>query len=515
MSMNVNASGFIIAAIGFFLTRFTVTLALYESPVQFYLSGVLPLTLGLGLAAFGVALAVADIEPSLVRTTARWCVIGAGTMLILVSLTLLGTAVDGIPTVTMIRSQAYLSNFLIGGSVGGTLTGLYAARTRRQRGELQQHTNRLVILNRLLRHEILNSVTVIRGYASLSRDEHAGTGKVIEKRLTAIEQTIDQVKYLTRRAGQNDGSRKLIKIEDTIQQSVEEVSSRHSGAAISIESIPETAKVVADEQLAQVFTHLLENALIHGRDETPTVEVTVTRTSVRVSVKDNGPGLPESQQALLETPDIEEFDDPTAGFGLKIVRLLVENYRGTLETESGASGTTVTVVLPRANAETIGLQPTRTDVDTVRPTIQHMLVTLGASVVAGVFFGIAAMALGRSVAGIGVFYGAVNPVIGWLTHEFHSIVFGFIFVNLVSMAPERYRTSVLAYVAIGAVWGLVLWVGASGIIAPIWLQLLGIPAPIPNLTFWSFVTHLVWGISLGALTAWGYKYLAARDDTSR
>ncbi|WP_332897322.1 ATP-binding protein [Haladaptatus sp. CMSO5] len=515
MGQKLNASGLVVAGIGFFLTRFTVTLALFENPVQFYLAGVLPLTLGLGLAAFGVALAVSDIEPALVRTTARWCVIGAGTMLILVILTLLGRSPDGIPSVTVIRSQAYLSNFLIGGSVGGTLTGLYAARTHRQRGELEQQTNRLVILNRLLRHEVLNSVTVIRGYATMSRDEHSGVQNVIEKRLTAIERTIDEVKYLTRRAGQTDGSMERIDIEQSLQQSVKAVTDRHPEARITIKSIPEHAKVVADEQLVQVFTHLLENAVVHGHDETPTVEVVVTRNSVRVSVRDDGPGLPESQQALLETAAIEEFDDPTTGFGLKIVRLLVENYRGTIETESGARGTKVTIALPRANEAAAGLEPSKTGGDTVRPTIQHLLVTLVASVAAGVVFGIAAILLGRSVAGIGVFYGSVNGVIGWLTHEFHSIVFGFVFVNLVSMAPERYQTSVPAYVAIGAAWGLVLWVVAAGIIAPIWLRLLGIAAPIPNLTFWSFVAHLVWGVSLGALTAWGYKYLTARESAIR
>ena len=142
MGRRIHYSGFVVAGIGFFLTRFTVTLAIYESPLRFYLAGVVPLALGLGLAAFGVALAVADVEASLVRTTAVWCVVGFLTMLVLVVLTLLGST-GGMSNVEAIRSRTYLSNFLIGGSVGGTLTGLYAARNRQQRSELQQQTNRL------------------------------------------------------------------------------------------------------------------------------------------------------------------------------------------------------------------------------------------------------------------------------------------------------------------------------------------------------------------------------------
>lgn len=37
----VNYSGLVVAGIGFFLTRFTVTLA-FEDPVRFYLAGVVP-----------------------------------------------------------------------------------------------------------------------------------------------------------------------------------------------------------------------------------------------------------------------------------------------------------------------------------------------------------------------------------------------------------------------------------------------------------------------------------------
>ena len=86
----MNYGGHVVAGVGFFLTRFTVTLAFYDEPLQFYLGGVVPLALDLGLAAFGMALAVGDVEASLAWTTARWCLIGAGTMLLLVVLTVLG-----------------------------------------------------------------------------------------------------------------------------------------------------------------------------------------------------------------------------------------------------------------------------------------------------------------------------------------------------------------------------------------------------------------------------------------
>lgn len=505
MVERVNYSGLVVAGIGFFLTRFTVALAIYDDPIRFYFAGVVPLVLGLGLAAFGVALAVADVRGRVARTTAIWCVIGLGTMALLVFLTVLGSTAGDLDRVATSRSRAYLSNFLIGGSVGGTLTGLYAARTRRQQGEIREQANRLHVLNRLLRHEIINAVAVIRGWLTEIGRDDSRAKEVIEERAVAIERTIDQVKYLARSTATDGFSRAEIDLRTCLEESVETVTERHPTAEISMKPCPADLPVRATDRLTLVFTHLLENSIEHGGDSRPELAVSVGETQVRVSVRDRGPGLPESQRALLETGEIQEYDDPETGFGLNVARLLVEDFSGTIETEIDSDGTTVTVVLPRATNDRDLQRPIPVGVDRVRPSMPHLLVTTGSALVAGVFYGVASELLGGSVAGIGVFYGVENGIVGWFTHEFHSVVFAFVFAGLISITPERYRSQTLAYVGIGAGWAFVLWVVAAGVIAPVWLRLIGIPAGIPNFSGRLLVSHLVWGISLGVLTAWGYR----------
>lgn len=506
MSARLNYGGLVIAGVGFFLTRFTVTLATGD-PLRFYLAGVVPLMLGLGLAAFGVALTVADVQASIVRTTAIWCVIGAGSMLVLVVLTLLGSTPDGALNLAAIRSQTALSNFLIGGSVGGTLTGLYAARNRRQREELSQQTNRLWVLNRILRHEILNAVTVIRGYATLDTDDH-DTGERIEEYSATIEQTIEEVKHLTRAAGTRETSTAVVDLGDHLEASVRSVRENFTNADISVTVPSEELSVRANERLKQVFTPLIENAVVHADQGAPSVDIRVTTTAakVHVNITDKGPGLPERQRRLLETGEIEEFDDPSSGFDLNLVRLLVENYGGQIETDV-EDGTTVTVVLQRAGDPETSVEPSRTRLSGVRPATPHLVVTLGASLLAGIPYGVTAEQLGGSVAAIGVFYGVGNPIVGWLTHEFHSVVFGFVFAGIVSLAPARFRHHLPAYTAIGIGWALTLWILAAGFIAPIWLNLLGISMSIPTFSKIILLSHLTWGISLGVLTALGYEYV--------
>jgi len=564
MSGHPNYSGLVIAGVGFVLTRFTVTMAISQDAMRFYVGGVVPLALGLGLAAFGVALTVSDVDPRVVRTTAIWCVVGATAMLLLVVLTLLGSTPDGMLDLESVRSQTYLSNFLIGGSIGGTLTGLYAGRNRRQRRVLRQQRNRLEVLNRMLRHEVLNALTAIRGHAALGKDSNGRTERVVEERSADIEATIEEVSSLTRRTDRPTRSG-AVRLAAVLEESVATVTDRHPEASVSLESVPDDLAVRADGRLARVFTHLLENAVVHGADDSPAVEVTTDRSGVQVTVADAGPGLPANQQRLLESGDIEEFDDPSTGFGLNVVRLLVETYGGTVETavhgevdrdgnresdqggdqggdqadnqgdnqgrngtadpaagsaldaeaarDATESGTRITITVPRAEDDPLGLT-SRRGIAGVGTTLPHLAITLVAAVLAGVTYGLASEVLGQSIAGIGVFYGTAAPTVGWITHEFHSVVFGFAYVGLLGLVPIGYREGILSrlgtFFGVGVAWALVLWIGAAGVLAPVWLQLSGIAAPIPSLQGDLLVPHLVWGLTLAGTTALGFEIVASR-----
>ena len=518
MTGRVTYSGIVVAGIGFFVTRFTVTLTIYTDPIRFYVAGIVPLSIGLGLAAFGVALAVADVDPAVVRRTALWCVLGTGAMFVFALLTLFGSS-GGPMAVSSPFFRSYLSNFLIGGSLGGTLTGLYAARNSQQRRQLRQHSNRLVVLNRMLRHEVLNAVTAIRGFTSIEGDLSGRAGEVVRDRSVAIEGTIEDVKHLTHESGDRADRTVPVALDGQLRAAVDAVEERHPEVEVSVESPAVGLAVSADDRLVEVFSLLLENAVVHGGDDRPDVSVTTTKSRVRVSVSDDGPGLPADQRRLLETGDIDEFDDPTTGFGLNLVRLYVEEYDATIETAVDDAGTSVTVELKRARPATGTLGPTSLDFADLEPAIPHLAIAVVTSLAAGVVYGLISEALGGSVAGIGVFYGTVDPVVGWISHQFHSVVFGFVFVGLVSVVPERWPDGYPTYVGLALGWAVVLWVVAAGVVAPAWLRLDGTPVPIPNLTARLLVNHLAWGLTLGLLTAAGYRHvlpqLYARFDRFR
>lgn len=131
-----------------------------------------------------------------------------------------------------------------------------------------------------------------------------------------------------------------------------------------------------------------------------------------------------------------------------------------------------------------------------------------AALVAGVVMGFMIQFVMGIMPVIGALYGAPGIVTGWIAHLFHSVVFGLIYAAVVDRpALAEYATRVGSGVALGAAYGVVVWVVAAAIVMPLWLSALGMNAPaVPNFNPTSLVGHLVFGVLLGA----GYALLRSR-----
>lgn len=493
----VATGGLVLAGVGFVLTRFTVTGAATETTTTFLLAGLLPLVLGLGLSAVGVSLAVGSYSTVFVRSIARWCLagtVGAGGLVVV---TLLGGGVD-LTDMAAVRSQLSLSTVLIGGAVGGALTGVYAGRNRCYRRDLHERANRLVVLNRLLRDRVVNSATAIRAHADLlGRDGNESSADVVAAKADGIVETVDRVGDLAETGDEPAGRVDLVA---GVERALSTVQAAHPDAEFSLEA-PAQLHVRAGSRLGTVVGHLLGNAAEHSNSDRPQVRVAVETAGQHavLQVSDDGPGLPESQRALLERGEIAEYDDPTTGFGLNIVRLFAERFDGRLRTEVD-DGTTIELALPRAvdgsrNRHTV----TAPALDTSRG-----VVAAGAALVAGLAMAGAMTGLDGDLLAIGALYGIEEPVVALVTHEFHSVVFGLVYAAVLGVAGA---TRAIDRFGIGVGAGLLLWLLAAGFVMPLWLQLVGVGSEFPLLTLPSLVGHLAWGTTVAVCYHVGERVL--------
>jgi hypothetical protein len=102
--------------------------------------------------------------------------------------------------------------------------------------------------------------------------------------------------------------------------------------------------------------------------------------------------------------------------------------------------------------------------------------------------------------------GLSGGIAGWVVHMSISAVFGVVFVAALTQ-PRIAAVAETAggVVGLGLAYGVILWIVAAGIVMPLWLSAVGFPSPppLPNLGLMGLLTHLVFGLVLGA----SYHYL--------
>jgi len=129
----------------------------------------------------------------------------------------------------------------------------------------------------------------------------------------------------------------------------------HYGVRLELAS-PPPARVLADPvRLAQVLANLLSNAIKFSPPAgTVTLAARIDEARIRISVSDQGSGIPEAFRSRI-FGKFSQADGSTTrqaggtGLGLAIAKSLVERMHGELGFESSAgAGTTFHILLPRA-----------------------------------------------------------------------------------------------------------------------------------------------------------------------
>ncbi|GGL33032.1 PAS domain-containing sensor histidine kinase [Halarchaeum grantii] len=213
-------------------------------------------------------------------------------------------------------------------------------------GRYLRQQQRLEVLNRVLRHNIRTETNVIHGYAEEFGDERAAD--IIKERalrIDAIGQKGRDAVELFQDARNGERARRLDDLLDTCIAAIYE-----ANPAISIEREYDAADVDAavSDLLEPVLENLLENAVRHGTHDSPTVRVGVERdeTRVHVTITDDGPGINDTELAVLED-GTESALRHGSGLGLWIVKWGTEMMGGDVSfAESDPHGTAVTVSVP-------------------------------------------------------------------------------------------------------------------------------------------------------------------------
>jgi len=246
---------------------------------------------------------------------------------------------------------------------------IYTNITERKEYErrLEEQTEQLEMLNRILRHDINNDMNVVIGMTELVQseldDEQARNrlGKVLNASRDVVELT-RSARDLMKAMLSEDRERKPVRLARVLESEVDAIKSSTDGALVQFDGPLPSVRVLADDLLASVFRNILKNAVQHNDKAVAEVDVAVETDGerVRVAFADNGPGISDRQKDRIFGKDEKGLESEGTGIGLYLVHSLVDSYGGEVRVAdradhplggADADGTVFTVELEAVDAD--------------------------------------------------------------------------------------------------------------------------------------------------------------------
>ena len=221
--------------------------------------------------------------------------------------------------------------------------------------DLKRRERHLEVLHRFLRHNLRNKMTVIRGTADVLEDRLSDPTdreyvSQIEGAATELIDLSETAHQLSRVAIGGDGETEPVDLRATLTAVKADIEREYDGATVRLGTGLDNA-VDADWRLRPVFEQLVENAVEHTDNGAPLVEVSGAERDASVSVRivDDGPGIPADELVGITTDEEPTQLTHGTGFGLWLVRSVVDDYAGTIEYDSRPEGGSIVAVeLPTA-----------------------------------------------------------------------------------------------------------------------------------------------------------------------
>lgn len=239
----------------------------------------------------------------------------------------------------------------------GLLLELYDLKWQQQQNKLQQRevqTGMMDLIRRNLGHEIRNPLGGIRGAAQMLAAELADRelGSLAE----LIMREVDRIDELMARFGQSELDCQPVDIHFVLSETTELLRLESAQSVKIIQNYdPSIPRISADSSaLRQLFLNLLRNAFQAGATEIEIrsridYDINLLQPGmgrvVRLDIKDNGCGVPESLRGMLFLPLVTGRRDGT-GLGLALAQQIAAAHQGLLTYAPLEPGSRFTLRLP-------------------------------------------------------------------------------------------------------------------------------------------------------------------------
>ena len=218
--------------------------------------------------------------------------------------------------------------------------------------EQRSRQRQLQVLNRVFRHNLRNDLTVVLGVANHLKDSLSDPDMVdlVEtllskaNKLSGLSETVRDIERTVSHGTVSGDVDAVALLHDVLESTGQSYTDAH----ITVDG-PDSLLVSADDHLKTAFEQIVENALKHSESDPVSVHCDIEHTDgedlARISIRDNGPGIPETERVVADEAEIDPLNH-ASGLGLWLARWIVDSYGGRMAFDVDDSGTTVHLSLP-------------------------------------------------------------------------------------------------------------------------------------------------------------------------
>ncbi len=243
--------------------------------------------------------------------------------------------------------RRYSQPMWIGKKIEGRVWSFRDVTERKQMEKTLVQLNEVLrLLNKNLRHDILNDLTVVGNSIEVYKDNK--DEEILDNAMRHIEKSTELVRRMKQLESlvSSGGNLKSYSLLDVINGVKEEY-----GIEFNVEG---DCTVLADEALGSVIDNVVENAVNHGKADEISVSIESGEDFCEMRISDNGVGVPH---------DIKEqiFDEGVSGgggtgLGLYIAKKTIERWDGHIHVEDNEPNGAVFVIKLRTAQDYSGIR---------------------------------------------------------------------------------------------------------------------------------------------------------------
>jgi signal transduction histidine kinase len=208
-------------------------------------------------------------------------------------------------------------------------------------------------------HEFKNSLATISGYAQMLCKEsdtatvHNFAGRIAEETSNLTRVVTDFLNFA--KPNGNDGAVATPQEPIRLRELLEDCGGSYS-LNLDLDALPSSATINGDlTAWKQAFSNLLRNsaeAAAEGQKAVVQIAWEEDAAQQRITVRDNGPGIPADQLEKIFIPFFTTKSSGT-GLGLALVHRIVTQHGGAITAQSSTAGTQFTISLPKSKSKTV------------------------------------------------------------------------------------------------------------------------------------------------------------------